>query len=538
MSLGGVLKMALDRIDEFAAAEAENGRHPGLAVATTDRDGLLRVSIFGMADIAGGLPVQSETLFEIGSISKSFTAVLALQEHEAGRLDVQAPIETYLPWFRLATSLGPITAHHLMTHTAGLPEGSNAAPASSPLGLVSLLADTPAAWPPGERFSYSNSGYQVLGLLLEEITGRSIPDLLQERIFEPLGMTRSHGVIRNALRPLLATGYERAPDDRPWWRGRPIVPATWTESATADGSIACTVEDLATYARLILNRGNGPQGPLIGEDSFRRWAGGLVDAWPGVRYGYGLAVEQLDGRDAVNHLGGMIGYSSALFADVEAGVAAVVLMNEPNSLPSVAQYALRVLRAASSGQQLPPPPVLRWSRVAKVADYAGRYVGPDGGDTFVIASEANGLYLEDGAGQADLEPLGGDGFLPLRSDLDASPLVFERDGTHVTWVAHGSRWLTREGHAPPAVSPAPPEWASYAGLYRANNPWRTSLRVIYRRGTLWLLDEPLVPLDDGSFRPEALPADRLSFPTYVGGVPVRATLSGCHYYRVDRALAI
>ena len=181
---------------------------PGLALALTDRDTVLLTRTYGAADVATGAPVAPETLFEIGSIGKSFTAVLVLQLAEAGASTSPRRSTDYLPWFHVPQPPGarPITVAHLLSHTAGIVAGADATPEAA--FQVWALRDTPARSAPGERFHYSNVGYKALGLVLEAIEGRRYPELLRERILDPLGMTASEPAITNDMRERLAVGYE------------------------------------------------------------------------------------------------------------------------------------------------------------------------------------------------------------------------------------------------------------------------------------------------------------------------------------------
>src|SRR5205085_5918800 len=156
-------------------------------------------------------PVEEETRFEIGSISKSFAALIALQEVERGTLDLSAPVTEYVPWFRVRSDYGPITTHHLLTHTSGLIMGMDFADDAIP--AVESLARTSTGFAPGERYAYSNDGYKLLGLVLERVTGRSIRELLRKRVFEPLGMRRTDPAITYETRQDVATGHQRLSED-------------------------------------------------------------------------------------------------------------------------------------------------------------------------------------------------------------------------------------------------------------------------------------------------------------------------------------
>ena len=156
---------------------------------------------------------------------------------------------------------------------------SSATPPASPLGIDGTPEAAFQVWSlrgrrpgsaPGDRFHYSNVGYKALGLVIEAVEGRPYPEVVRSRILEPLGMTATEPAITHDVRSRLAVGYDYLHDDRIGYPGRPIVPATWLETATADGSIASTAGDMAAFARMLLRRGEGPAGRLVSEASFAR----------------------------------------------------------------------------------------------------------------------------------------------------------------------------------------------------------------------------------------------------------------------------
>ena len=184
------LDAALDRIRAFSSASLPSFLDaPGADRSRlTDRDGLLGVLPVGKADAASPARRSTEeTRFEIGSISKSFAALIALQEVERGTLDLSAPVTEYVPWFRVrsefGSAYGPITTHHLLTHTSGLIMGMDFADDAIP--AVESLARTSTGFPPGERFLDSNDGYKLVGLILEHVTGSTIRELLSRAGVRP-----------------------------------------------------------------------------------------------------------------------------------------------------------------------------------------------------------------------------------------------------------------------------------------------------------------------------------------------------------------
>lgn len=511
---------------------------PGLSLALTDRDSLRRVATQGFANLAGRKRVSPETLFEIGSISKSFTSIALLQEWESGRLDLHAPVTRYLPWFSVRSNYEPITVHHLMTHTAGIIMGTDFS--TEARYETWALRDTETGFPPGSHFHYSNVGYKALGLVLESLTGKPAANTVRTRILEPLGMVSSDPAITHETRSRLAVGYSEVFDDRPPHPSYPLVPATWLETDTADGNLASTAPDMATFLRMLLNRGRGPHGRILSEEGFSLLTQRAVrpdDATHGDFYGYGLNVGERDGHTTIGHSGGMVGYASTILADLDAGLGVVVLTNGMRETAEIADAAIRLLRASAEGKRLPSLPRPKDPRyVRKPSDYAGTY--RDGPEEIVIEEDHDQLVLRRGADRAVLEARKPDAFFVDHPDFVRFLLRFRREGDRVVEALHGPHGYVREGASIPAPLTTPPEWDAYPGHYRSHNPWLTNFRVVMRGGALLLIrpaadEDPLAPLTEGVFRvgeAEHSP-ERIRFDTILDGKAIRANLSGCDYYR-------
>ena len=185
-------------VEEILAAY----RFPGLSVAVTDRDGLLASEQFGLANLDAGVPVSRETAFEFGSIGKVFTALILLQEHERGRVDLDAPLTEYLPWFEVRSEHAPITIRHVLTHSSGLMVGADMS-ADSRFD-VWALRETEVAFPPGSRYLYSNVGYRALGFVVEKLVFEPYWGWLLAAVLAPLGLEAIEPVITNEGRPRLA----------------------------------------------------------------------------------------------------------------------------------------------------------------------------------------------------------------------------------------------------------------------------------------------------------------------------------------------
>ncbi len=526
-----------NHLDRLMAVTMDSMGLPGMTLAVTDRRELLWSAARGVADVNTRSPVTTATRFEIGSLGKPFTVIPILQLHEAGLIDLHAPVSRYLPWFGVSSQFSEITVHHLLNHTSGLPRGTDIAPH----GLYEswALRDFRPVSPPGEYFCYSNIGYKTLGFLLERMTGNTLPDAIQERMLAPLGMNDTFPAVTIAGRQQVATGHMAIFDDRPEHRNHPVVPAIWAPYATGDGAQVSTVGDMATYLRLLLNRGQGPSGSVISEDSFRLmtdngiWTGGDY-------YGYGLAAYSVSGRRYIGHGGGNAGFRSAMVVDMEAGLGIILLTNrmgETDPLVEVAQHALTAVCAAREGKEWPAvPKPMDATYVPDAQDYAGRYRSASGALTLV--ADGCRLFLSHGGESVTLEKRSQDTFYVPHPDFDLALLEFNRAEGRVSEAFHGGNWYVGDRYAGPREFHYPQQWDAYLGHFRARNPELSNFRIAVRKGELTLLNpwgntEPLTPRDDGSFRigADELSPETLAFSAFADGRALRADYTGCPYYR-------
>ena len=538
---------AFDRIGEALERHLPVTHAAGIALAVTDRDETLGVAVRGFADVASGTPVRPETRFMIGSISKSFAAMIVLQEVEAGRLGLHAGINELLPWLELPEPFGPITLHHLLTHTSGLATGTEDAPTA--LGAAIRLREVPPTFPPGERFWYSNDGYKLVGLVLERVTGTPIHELLRERILAPLGMSSTVAAIDDGVRTDLATGYEPMFTDRPPQLRHPLVPATFTVSNSADGSIVSNALDMAAYARLLLNRGLGPTDRVLSDAMFERLTTPVIDLpdQPGASYAYGLDVGADEQGRFIAHGGGMVGYTAWLGVQPDDGFGLVILQNGGGSKHPLAVHAIDVMQAALRGASPPAawtPPAA--TAIPDAPAYAGTYAGDDGRE-LTVETDGDGLRIALGGATAPLErdPLEEprDPFLVAHPDLDRFQLRFGRDAEgRVVEASHGETWFRGAGYAGPEPVDPPDDWRAYPGLYRNDDPWMPTLRVVLRKGRLVLSfpveagdeegEAELTPLEDGWFAAgESWIPRRIRFDGIVDARATIATFNGGRWFR-------
>ena len=521
------------RLDDFIARHMRETGAPGMTLSLANRDGLIRVSTYGYADTKAGLRVAPETMFEIGSISKSFVSLVLMQLRDEGKLDLNRPIVEYLPWLKINSKFAAITTHHILTHSAGLP--------GVPLLLDALLGELWTAYEPGKRFLYSNTGYNILGFLIEAIDKRSFAEAMRARMLAPLGMTASSPIITTDLRKLMAVGYEPLMEGKPYYVNGPLAEAQWIEVDIAAGSVASTPADMAKYMRMLINRGALPKGRLISEESYALFTKRAIDSpYRGepAGYGYGLWVSDIAGHTRLRHTGGMVAFSSSIDVDVTGNIGAFASVNANmrgyRPVP-VTKYAIELFNASADGKALPeapapPPPP---EEVKNAADYAGLFTSLDGKKLELVA-EGNKLVLVLTNRRVALERVGGDRFVVKHPDFDTFLLGFVRENQQVTQAYHGANWYLGEKYNGPKTFDTRKEWDAFVGHYHNDSPWYGDIRIVMRKGQLFAEGvQPLVPRGDGKFslgEPDA--PDWMSFETVVDGRAMRLNFSGIIFRRV------
>ena len=330
------------RMDELDLAARIGGilnRHPavGLAVGVI-RDG--RLEFFhghGFADIASGAPVTEDTVFRIGSITKTFTAVAVMQLWEQGLIELDAPADEYLRAYRLIPAKPThrsATIRHLLTHTAGLPQLVHPSRGYQPIlgetvtfgRRVPTLAEfyrggLHLVGEPGTRLTYSNHGFATLGQIVQDVSGEPLRQYLRDHVFEPLGMadtdlTRSERVGRR-----LATGYRLR-------SGGPQPVVDWDLVTVGGGAVYSTTRDMARYVAALLGGGAGGRGAILAPETLASMYAPHYQADPRLP-GIGLAFfrHQAGGHLLVEHDGLGPGFSSAMSLAPGDGVGVVAFTN-------------------------------------------------------------------------------------------------------------------------------------------------------------------------------------------------------------------
>ncbi len=321
-----------EKIDQLINLYHEYGKFNGSALVS-DQGRVIFEKGYGMANMEWDIPNAPSTKHRLGSVTKQFTAMLILQLVADGKLDLQAPITKYLPDYPKASG-DKITTHHLLTHTSGIPNYTSfpgfmrdeSRNPYTPADFVKKFQGKELDFEPGDRFSYSNSGYFLLGVLVEKLSGKTYQQMLHDKIFTPLEMNDtgydSHGeIIKNR-----ATGYEK---EGGVWENSRYLDMTIPYSA---GSMYSTVEDLYLWDQAMYTTKLLPQKYM--DMMFKRY----VPAFGSAYYAYGWAVgkeevgNSTDSMDVVSHGGGINGFNT-IISQTPYDRSLVVLLNNTGGAP-------------------------------------------------------------------------------------------------------------------------------------------------------------------------------------------------------------
>jgi CubicO group peptidase (beta-lactamase class C family) len=331
-------------IDPFFADIADD--EPGGAVAVLQDGDLVYAQGYGLADLETGRPITPQTIFHIGSVGKMMTAYVIMLLSESGHLTYDDPITRFLPEL-----MGPgdhVTIRHLLQHTGGIPDYEDdlldAFPDQMPTNadaLEILADDMDLLFTPGDQFAYSNAGYELLGTIIERVSDQPFPDVLHERLFAPLEMTRTFSLPTNPERltdPQRARGYEVESGTFELYDADPL------DHLVGSGSIYSTVEDLARFDREL-------DAPTLLSPTTLAEAFEPAHLRDGSRepYGFGWELGTYADLPFIGHSGGWQGFLSYYGRFPSAGLTIVVLSNRTDLDPEALVFDLADLALAEWG---------------------------------------------------------------------------------------------------------------------------------------------------------------------------------------------
>ena len=428
LAVGGALPVQAQRrdrarvavvVDSLAADALKSGQAAGLTVAVVRGRDTLVLKAYGKADLELDVPTPERAVYEIGSVTKQFTAAAIMQLQEQGKLSLDDEITKYLPSYPVQGHR--VTLRRLLDHTSGIP-GYTELREFEPISvrtlprdsLVAIFAAKPFGFAPGDAAVYSNSGYFLLGLIIEKVSGLPYEKYVQQNLFARAGMPDSRYCSNRAVVARRAHGYDF---DEGQLKLADYIDFTWPYAA---GSLCSTAGDLVAWTRALHG------GKVLGPAAYRELItpDTLTDGTR-LRYAKGLSVDSILGHRTIQHGGGIPGFLTELEYFPDDTLTVVVLINTmgPVDPGRIAQSVVALVL----GDRSPPAIAFR----GHTADYVGEYRGVGRGSELVLkvaADTTNGLTLaiRDGPSRR-LAYSGGETFRDGRSLF-----TFVRDAGRVT----------------------------------------------------------------------------------------------------------
>ena len=330
-----------DAVAQYVNAEMARQHVPGVALLVARNGEIVRAQGFGFSNVELQVPVKPETLFQSGSMGKQFTATAIMMLVEEGKIGLDDSITKYLP--EAPGTWKAVTIRHLLTHTGGFtdyPKDFNFRKDYSEDELLKIVSAMPLAFPPGTKWSYSNLGYLTLGILIHRVTGNFYGDMLQARIFRPLGMQTTRIMSEADIIPNRAAGYRLVKGE--------LKNQEWVSpvlNTTADGSLYFSILDLAKwdaalYTEKLLKRSSLDQMWTVVKLSNGQPNSG--------HYGFGWEITNSHGHRLIDHDGGWQGFKTQISRYVDDKLTVVVLANLTEADPGkIAEHVAELYLAAS-----------------------------------------------------------------------------------------------------------------------------------------------------------------------------------------------
>ncbi|HEY8256190.1 MAG TPA: serine hydrolase domain-containing protein [Gemmatimonadales bacterium] len=339
-----------DSIDAFVRSEMARQQIPGMSVAVLIGDSVMLARGYGYANLELRVPATDSTVYQSGSVGKQFTAALVLMLVEQGRLRLDDPIVRFLPEGRARWA--GVSIRHLLTHTSGIPDYTDDAVDLhrdyTEDRLVRVAATLPLSFPPGTRWSYSNTGYLLLGALIHRVTGSFYGDVLRDSIFNPLGMPSARVISESDIVPNRAAGYRLV--------AGAIANQEWVSpslNTTADGSLYLSLRDYVRWA-IALNHEERPSRAVLE----MAWTPAPITGSGTYPYGAGWFLMPQRRHRKVGHTGSWQGFQTSIQRYPEYDLTVVALSNLGGSSPGPLSEAIAgiVVPELAEPHTLPPDP--------------------------------------------------------------------------------------------------------------------------------------------------------------------------------------
>jgi D-alanyl-D-alanine carboxypeptidase len=311
------------RVDALVQEAIDLPESVGLSVGVSIGNRLVHSAGYGSAELEHKVPANKDTLFRIGSITKQYTAAAICRLAEQDKLTFDDLIQDHLPDYD--THGKEVTLRHLLTHTSGIFSYTSVGPEWSDFIALDLTHDEllahvssrPLEFEPGTKFNYSNTGYFLLGMVIEAASGQTYPKYLETEFQEPLGLTRTRYGSNSDIIANRAQGYEHHGGGK--FANDALISMTQPYAA---GSLLSTGEDLVRWTMALTS------GKVVGAESYEEMTTPfLLESGYDSPYGFGLGLSDIGGVPTINHSGGINGFNSMMMYDPESGLCVAVISN-------------------------------------------------------------------------------------------------------------------------------------------------------------------------------------------------------------------
>lgn len=334
------------RIDAFVRAEMERQKVPGVAIGIVKQGKVVLAQGYGFANLEHQVPVGPETLFQSGSLGKQFTAMAVMLQVEAGKLSLSDPLSKFFP--EAPASWSTITVRHLLNHTSGLPdlEGKlDYRKDYSDEDLARYAYVLPLEFTPGSRWSYSNTGYVLLGIIVNRVAGTFYGDVLRERVFKPTGMTTARIINEEDVIPHRAAGYRLVDGvlkNQEW-----VSPSLNT---TGDGSLYVSVRDMIAWDAAV------QAGAILKPESWKEiLSPAPLNSGATYPYGFGWQLDERNGKPVHRHGGWWQGFTTYYARFIGDSLSVIVLTNSGTENPTAFAEGIAAIMNPALAAPVPKP---------------------------------------------------------------------------------------------------------------------------------------------------------------------------------------
>lgn len=494
-------------LEQWIAEQMQAGHVPGLAMAVVRDLEVIYCRGWGVTSVEdGGLPVTPQTLFRIGSITKSMTATAIMRLAEAGKLDLDRPVLDYVPWLRFSQEdvAGAITLRRLLSHSAGLPTAHAPFGRRGPEGLEAYMRQDVPAYPfiapPGPVYAYSNPGIRIAGYIAQVVDGRPYAELMQDLVFDPLQMTRT------TFDPTVAITYPTAQSHDLAADGTLSVQHRYADDSGSypSGGAISTALDLTHFAVMQMDGGRFGGRQILAAESVAEMQRPQVDRYAigDAAYGLGLDLDTYKGLERVSHNGSISTFGSRLVMLPREGAAVILLFNRAPGFWARAETIVdRVVdQLLGLPREQTTPPTGEPDRALWPA-YQGTYLG-DWRGLAVVQVVEDELVVDWNKERLGLHPLRADLYWGRKPGAEAPVSVgFVRQAGGPAEYVQINSSPCRRFDLEAGRTPSPDRWGAYLGWYTGVE--KIGIRIEGRQLLVYSEDEgremAAVPLSDTRF---------------------------------------